>query len=268
MSQHPHAHPAYVPGPGRFVWHDLMTREAEVVQPFYEGLFGWTVTPLEMGGGVVYRALTANGKAVGGIVQEPNLPEGVPSHWVSYVLVEDLDACVGRGTAAGGTVLVPPHPIPGKGRFAMLADPTGAAIALLELDEVEEVPADWHTREGSFCWDELHTRDAERATGWYTEVLGWSWKASDMGPLGTYWLVLEDGKDHAGCMAFPPGVEAPSAWMPYLAVDDVDACQARAMELGAKCWVAPQDIPGVGRFAVLADPSGGTFAVHRSTQDH
>ena len=93
MSEHPHAHPAYVPGPGRFVWHDLMTREAEVVQPFNEGLFGWTVTPLEMGGGVVYRALTANGKAVGGIVQEPNLPEGVPSHWVSYVLVEDLDAC-------------------------------------------------------------------------------------------------------------------------------------------------------------------------------
>jgi predicted enzyme related to lactoylglutathione lyase len=263
---HPHAHPAYTPRPGRFVWHDLVTREAEVAQPFYEELFGWMVTPLDLGT-TVYRALTANEKSVGGIVQEPNLPEGVPSHWVCYVLVEDLDACVARGTEAGGAVLVPPHPIPGKGRFAMVKDPVGAVLALLELDAVEEVPADWHTRSGSFCWDELHSSDVERATAWYGSTLGWEWNPHDMGPMGTYWLVMEDGKDHAGAMNLPPGVEAPSAWMPYVAVDDVDGFHARALELGGSCWVPPADIPGVGRFAVLADPTGGTFAIHRASKD-
>lgn len=262
MSDPTSPQPAYTPRPGRFVWHDLMTRDAAQVQPFYEGLFGWQVTPIDMGP-VVYRALTANGKAVGGIVQEPNLPEGVPTHWVSYVLVDDLDAAVARGQERGGAVLVPPHPVPGKGRFAMLTDPLGASISLLELDEVEEVPEGWHQRDGSFCWDELHTKDPKVATEWYAHVLGWTWNPHDMGPMGTYWLVMEDGKDHAGCMAFPPGVEAPSAWMPYVAVDDVDASHTKATELGAKTWVAPTEIPGVGRFAVLSDPGGGTFAIHR-----
>jgi predicted enzyme related to lactoylglutathione lyase len=62
-------------------------------------------------------------------------------------------------------------------------------------------------------------------------------------------------------MAMPPGAPAPSHWLPYFAVTNVDTSAQKAGSLGAKTYVPPTDIPGTGRFAVLADPQGATFAV-------
>jgi predicted enzyme related to lactoylglutathione lyase len=57
-----------------------------------------------------------------------------------------------------------------------------------------------------------------------------------------------------------PG-EVPSSWTVYFNVDDVDAASKKAVGLGAKELVAPADIPGGGRFAILADPQGATFGL-------
>jgi predicted enzyme related to lactoylglutathione lyase len=62
-------------------------------------------------------------------------------------------------------------------------------------------------------------------------------------------------------MPMPPGVGAPSHWLAYFSVADVDAAHAKAASLGANTHVPPMDIPGVARFAVLADPQGATFAI-------
>jgi predicted enzyme related to lactoylglutathione lyase len=65
-------------------------------------------------------------------------------------------------------------------------------------------------------------------------------------------------------MEFPTGATAPPYWLTYFAVADCDAMAARAFSLGAKTYVPPTDIPGVGRFAVLADSQGATFAIYRT----
>jgi uncharacterized protein len=56
-------------------------------------------------------------------------------------------------------------------------------------------------------------------------------------------------------------VGAPPHWLPYVAVDDVDATIARARKLGARIPVDPEDIPGIGRFGVLEDPTAAVLAV-------
>ena len=67
-------------------------------------------------------------------------------------------------------------------------------------------------------------------------------------------------------MPMPPGMTAPSHWMVYFGVDDVDATARLAQSLGGRQYVPPTDIPGVGRFAVLSDPQGAAFAVVRFNQ--
>ena len=117
---------------------------------------------------------------------------------------------------------------------------------------------------GTFCWNELMTRDAGAATKFYTELLGW--KATDSGMPGIDYTVLKAGdKDAAGLMAMPDDVpkEVPSHWMAYIAVDDVDILISKVTELGGQIVHGPQDIPGVGRFVIIQDPSGAMVSLFK-----
>jgi uncharacterized protein len=117
---------------------------------------------------------------------------------------------------------------------------------------------------GMFVWRELMTDDVEGARRFYGDLLGWSWKGEDMGPAGTYWLASSAGQQVGGMMQKPPGVPMPSAWSSYVLVDDVDAATQRCTAAGGRVLRAPDDIPKVGRFAVLADPWGAVLLPFRA----
>jgi hypothetical protein len=114
---------------------------------------------------------------------------------------------------------------------------------------------------GAFAWNELNTRDLAASKAFYSTVFGWQPNDMDMeGMAYTEWRLGE--KSVAGMMPMPDMVpaEVPSHWLVYFGVDDTDATVAKATGLGATAVVPPTDIPP-GRFAVLADPEGATFAV-------
>lgn len=110
---------------------------------------------------------------------------------------------------------------------------------------------------GSFYWNELMTRDVNRAKTFYGDVIGWSFDAMPMAN-GTYW-VAKMGDQPVGGIFDISGREfegVPEGWMSYLAVDDVDARVAKALKAGAKLMKPAFDVPGVGRIAVLQEPGG------------
>jgi predicted enzyme related to lactoylglutathione lyase len=116
---------------------------------------------------------------------------------------------------------------------------------------------------GRFVWHELHTSDRTKALKFYTQLLGWDTKDVAMGPGEPYGLCMQNGKDFAGITKSKAGPNVPSHWLPYIAVEDVDKASAKVKELGGKVINAPMDIPNVGRFAVVADPQGAAFALHK-----
>ncbi len=116
--------------PGIFSWNELLTQDPEGSLKFYCDLFGWTVESMDMPGGK-YHCLMAGNRPVAGMVQPPAAE--VPTQWNSYVTVEDLDAAVAKAAELGAAICMPPTDIPGKGRFASLSDPQGAAIALWQF---------------------------------------------------------------------------------------------------------------------------------------
>ncbi|QAY95066.1 glyoxalase [Methylovirgula ligni] len=116
-----------------------------------------------------------------------------------------------------------------------------------------------------FVWYELMTSDAPGAESFYRDVVGWSARDAGMTNL-KYTLLLVGEIPVAGLMQCPPDVpqgQGGPGWLGYVGVADVDATLAQAQKLGASVHRAPTDIPGVGRFAVLADPQGAVFALFK-----
>ena len=104
------------------------------------------------------------------------------------------------------------------------------------------------------------TSDADAVKGFYADLFGWGARAQQM-PMGTYNVFLRGGKDLAGMMEMPPGSPQPSAWLLYFLTRDVDALVQRAQALGATALLPADDVPGVGRIAVLGDPTGAQFGL-------
>lgn len=113
---------------------------------------------------------------------------------------------------------------------------------------------------GSFFWNELNTRDPERAKAFYGDLLGWTFEAMSM-PEGTYWVAKAGERAVGGIftMSGPEFEGIPEHWFSYVSVDDLDARVARVGGAGGEVLRAPWDIPGIGRIAIVRDSNGAAI---------
>ena len=122
---------------------------------------------------------------------------------------------------------------------------------------------------GAFVWIELMTSDTKAAESFYRSVVGWGTQDAGMADR-SYTLLSVGGAMVGGLMAIPEEARAMGArpgWMGYISVDDVDAYARRVTAAGGAVHRAPEDIPGVGRFAVVADPHGAGFILFRGSNE-
>ena len=123
-----------MPAHGTICWTELSTKDVEAARKFYSELLGWTTTKSEAGGDGYTEVRASGGRPFGGMMQMTAECGGDgPSHWTSYVAVDDVDASAKRVEELGGKVVMPPTDIPNVGRFCIINDPTGAAISLITL---------------------------------------------------------------------------------------------------------------------------------------
>jgi predicted enzyme related to lactoylglutathione lyase len=245
------------PLPGKFVWFELVTRDARKAQAFYGEVLGWKIKPFQLGPQSYDMICTGEtlDTMIGGYAPPRN---DRPSHWISYLSVEDVDAAARAAAAAGGKLVEPPADLPGVGRSARIADPQGAELCLFHNKDGD--PPDQDAPLGTFFWNELHTTDPAAALAFYEKVVGFSHQSMDMGPAGKYHVIGKGGVDRGGITEhLPPGTMP--HWLPYVRVEDVDGTLARARRLGAALHVDAEDIPGVGRFGVFIDPVGAALAI-------
>jgi predicted enzyme related to lactoylglutathione lyase len=111
---------------------------------------------------------------------------------------------------------------------------------------------------GKFYWNELMARDVDGAKKFYADAMGWSYDAMPTPDDGTYWVAKMGEEPVAGIFDIR-GSEydgVAEGWMPYIAVDDVDARVRKATKAGAKVMKPAFDVPGVGRIVILKEPGG------------
>lgn len=247
--------------PRPFVWYELLTPDPEAAKSFYTRLFGWGTEPFNPGEPQVYEMWKNGGTAFGGLMRMPAEAQA-PPHWLGYVGVEDVDAVAERVKAKGGNVHVEPRDIPNAGRFAVLADPAGAAFAVHQTQQSDWTPPE--LAPGFVSWHELATDDYRAAFDFYADLFGWRVDNDmDMGPeLGVYRMFQTDKPVMAGGIYNRQPDMPPPGWLFYTLVDDLDAKVAKAQELGGKLLNGPMEVPGGDRIAQLADPQGAMFAMH------
>ena len=249
---------------GRFVWHEHMTTDPKAAIVFYTEVIGWKTQPF--GEGSDYTMWVGSQGPLGGTMKLPKeaAKMGAPPHWMGNVLVDDVDSTVALTRKLGGKVYKEPESIPTVGRFAVIADPQGAAIAVFTPNTPMALHDD--AKEGEFCWNELHTTDQGAGFRFYSELFGWK-KISEMemGPMGTY-LIFGVGDKQMGGMMMQAKGSPPPMWVYYTETANLDAAIARATKMGAKVLGGPMDVPGGGRVAQLMDPQGAAFALHQGPQ--
>jgi uncharacterized protein len=119
---------------GALCWNELYTTNVDAAGKFYVNTFGWKTESMDMGPMGTYTLfhdpVEGKKKNFGGMINMPPSMKGVPSNWLAYFEVADVDASTKKATELGGKVLMPAMDIPNVGRFSIVQDPQGAALAL------------------------------------------------------------------------------------------------------------------------------------------
>jgi hypothetical protein len=235
-------------------WVDMGAADYKAALTFYGKLFGWEAEDQGEEAGH-YHLASKGGKLVAGIgpAQDPG-----PPRWTMYTNVDDVDSLAKAIEANGGTLLAAPFDVMTAGRLTVFADPTGAVSAGWQAKD--HIGAQVVNEPGTFVWSELHTSNLQKAKQFYSDVFGWGW-----GGAPEYAEVQVNGRSIAGAMTRNPEMPAqiPDNWLIYFGSDNVDADVEKATGLGASVTVPPTDIPSMGRFAILTDPQGATFALFK-----
>jgi uncharacterized protein len=128
--------------PQRHWWHELNTWEPEAALAFYGRTLGWEFEPSTLPDGAGYWIARKDGRPVGGVF-ELTAPDydGVPSHWMTYLSVKDIDVAEVETSKSGGEIMRPPVRVPGVGKLAVVTDASGAMIGLIEPDGAHALAA-------------------------------------------------------------------------------------------------------------------------------
>lgn len=111
-----------------FVYCELYTSDLDKAKKFYSGMFDWKMNDMQMGPGVSYTMLDVGEGTGGGMLK--NMIPGTPSHWMTYVNVDDVDAATKKAQSLGAKLIKGKTEAGEFGWFTMITDPTGAALAL------------------------------------------------------------------------------------------------------------------------------------------
>lgn len=133
---------------GRFVWFELLSKDLERATSFYPETLPWRIEPMSMQDGSQYDLIKVGDVGIGGLV-DPGAE--LPTAWVSYVSVSDVDETAQRIVAAGGAMHMDAMSIPGVGRMQRVSDPQGGMFSLFKAETGDpsklEGPGSLHSNE-------------------------------------------------------------------------------------------------------------------------
>lgn len=248
---------------GEFVWYELMTRDIDGAGVFYAAILGWTFEDSDQQD-IDYRIIRAGDEEIGGMLAltPEMLAGGAQPGWLGYIAVDDIVTAIAAIEQAGGTLHQGPSDIPGTGRFALVADPQGVVVYLMQdsSGKTSHAFAAAAPRNGHCAWNELATTDQAAAMAFYAAQFGWEKDGEmDMGPMGSY-EVLRHGSVFGAMMTKPDEMPVPG-WSYYFRVADIDAVARTIPARGGEILFGPSEVPGGDYIITGVDPQGAVFCV-------
>lgn len=246
--------------PAAIAWDELHSKDRDKAEAFYNTLFGWTSTPIEMSPEYTYHLLNRadNGQMFAGSHQQGPEEADQPSFWLTSLGTDDVDKVTAKASELGATVIMEPMDIPGTGRFSLFIDPQGAAVSALAYSDGGTAP-DRGEGPGCIIWHELVSSDPEASANFYSALFGFTAEVQDMGDLKA--TVFKQGDAMFANILPKPVPEAADAWGFYVEVGDAQETANLATKSGGSVIAPPMPLPPIGIVAWLADPTGAIFGI-------
>ena len=244
--------------PGKFVWAELFTSDTAAASKFYTGVLGWSAATIVQRG-VTYTVFSSDGRPVAGLRQRPAGASPHASRWINYVAVTDVEAVLTAVTKAGGVIRAPARSFPDLGMQAIVTDTEGSPLGLLESSSGD--PADREPPAGTWNWFHLFVKQPQAAGEFYRQILNYEVTPDPRIGKKDQLLLESDGINRAGISVLPDREDAKPGWLGVIRVANLDEVLARVPALGGEVMVAPHGASLGSRFAVIADPTGGTVGL-------
>lgn len=244
--------------PGKFVWADLFTTNPVAAAKFYTGLFGWTTNVIEQKG-KAYTVFSNGSVPVAGLAPRNTANPKRGSRWISYIAVSDIDATLARATKAGGIVRAPAREFPARGFQAIITDREGSPAGLMQStsgDSIDDEP-----KLGEWNWFELYGKEPQSASAFYATVFHYDVAADVRTSRKNDFLLNTDDRSRAGIAPLPAREDAAPGWLGVVRVADMDVALKRVTTLGGEVLVPARATAYGSRFAIIADPTGGTLGL-------
>jgi predicted enzyme related to lactoylglutathione lyase len=258
--------------PGKIIWHDLLTDTPVRTQVFYSELFGWEFEALP-DRRINYTLIRHNGELIGGMIDQNRLPnEKDISQWVVGLSVTNIEEATRTLREAGGVVFTAPTSLGDRGHIAVVADPQGALLALLQTRDGDPLDVKGPPAVGQFLWNELWAEDVAGAEQFYSRLSPYTVEQETLETSngGVEYRILKTGnKPRAGIRSNPVDDLQPM-WVSYLRVADatqLDAILNNVEPLGGRILVPATARPGGGMVAIIAGPSGAGIALQTWSDD-
>ena len=244
--------------PGKFVWAELFTADSAAAAKFYSGVFGWTAVTLEQHG-VAYTVLSNGNQPVAGLRQRSPAAAPRAARWINYIAVTDLATTLALVTKAGGEIRAPAREFPQIGSQAIFTDKEGSPVGLVQSASGDS--ADDEPSAGTWNWFHLFVKDPLAASDFYRQVFGYEVAPDGRIGKGREMLLSSGSFNRAGISALPDRPDAKPGWLGVVRVANLDETLVRVTSLGGEVVVAPHEAALGSRFAVIADPTGGSVGV-------
>lgn len=242
---------------GDFLWCDLSTFNVENTKGFYAELFGWTFQAMTQPDGSPYHIGSTAGGECAAIFEMPQKFQaiGLPSFWMSYVAVDDIDTTVEQARALGGKVEVGPVAFGGNASIALIRDPLGAGFTVYQGGDLQPRRPD--AAPGQMAWNALYVSDAQAVTPFYEAIFGWD-IAKDPSQSGVYTIRNSRGDAISAIHELPDDVRGKHQfWGVHFAVADMAGAKTQLLKGGGT--VLYEEPASDGGTLLARDPDGAAF---------
>jgi predicted enzyme related to lactoylglutathione lyase len=208
---------------------------------------------------VTYTVFSNGNHPVAGLRQRSSSASKHASRWINYIAVTDIASALSIATKAGGVVRAPARDFPQIGSQAIITDNGGSPVGLLQSSSGDS--ADVEPAPGTWNWFHLSGKNPQAAADFYRQVFNYE-VGPDARPGKEKEVLLSSGAfNRGGISVLPDREEAKPGWLGVIRVANLDETLARVPALGGEVVVAPHDASLGSRFAIIADPTGGTVGV-------
>jgi len=237
---------------GKLIWADLYTGDVSASLDFYTNTFGWSVKKFGNNGAKYHLLYDKEQPIAGVLARSAHRNKTESALWIGSIATENVQAVVNNATQNNATIILQPHDFALYGKRAVIADPQGGIIGLLDIDANNKA----HQKiSNKWDWAQLFSINTDKAATFYQN--SFNYRIEKVAPQQTSLYLIQQDEIMASIVELPTSFEQRDRWVNFVTVTNLTKTLTAATKNGAEIIHQPED----DTFAIIADPNGALLGL-------